>query len=76
MNNQDLWLAVMGRSLFPLLHLNEGVAVHYEGKGYIVAKLEDEDTHEVQIKVLHDDDMLNQMDLTMLWLHDEPVGNA
>ena len=68
--------AIFARSLFPLLKLNEGVIVHWEGHGYVVHKEFDEVAQEVQVKITQDDDHLLYEDLQLCWLHDHPVGNA
>jgi len=75
----ELHATIFVRALFPLLQENEGVAVHFEGKGYLVCKTanpELDGDNEVRVRLIEDDDMLNYPDLQLMWLHDEPVGNA
>ena len=75
----NLFETIFARSLFPLLKENEGVVVHHEGKGYIVwkgANFEADGDHEVRIRVVEDDDVLQYEDLSLIWMHNEPVGNA
>ena len=63
-------------AMFPLLQENEGVIVHHDGNGFIVAKVFDEEYREIQVKIMHDDSVLQQEDRRLVWLHNEPVGNA
>ena len=79
MNQDKLYQTLFARSLFPLLQENEGVVVHLEGKGYVVCKTanpELDGDNDIRVRIIEDDDMLNYPDLQLLWLHDEPVGNA
>jgi hypothetical protein len=74
--NDKLAATLLARALFPLLKDTEGVCIHFEGKGYIVAKTLDGENNEPIVTVSRDDDMLQYLDLQLLWIHDEPVGNA
>lgn len=76
MKKDELYCVILAKALFPLLKLTEGVAVHLDGKGYIVSKKFDEEFNEVRVSISRDDDMLYEDDLTLLWIHDEPIGNA
>ena len=70
---------LFARSLFATLREDEGVVVHYEGQGYVVCKsrsFEDDGDNEVRVRVYQNDDMLQYPDLSLIWLEDEPVGNA
>lgn len=79
MNEHELYTSVFGRALHALLQEDEGIVIHFEGEGYLVSKnsniaLDGDDT--VRVRITKDDDMLNYPDLQLMWLHDEPVGNA
>lgn len=79
MQQSKLFETLFARSLFATLQENEGVVVHYEGKGYIVCKtrnLEADGDNELRVRIVEDNDMLQYDDLQLLWLHNEPVGNA
>jgi len=70
---------VFAQALFPLLQENEGVIVHNEGKGYIVCKSANEEVDGddvVRVRIIEDDSVLQYPHLNLIWVHDEPVGNA
>lgn len=67
---------IFAMAMFPLLDKDQGVAVHHKEKGFVVAKVFDEDHQEIQVKIMHDDEILQYPDRAILILHDEPVGNA
>ncbi len=71
--------AIFAKALFPLLKLNEGIVIHWDGNGYMVHKEFDDDAQEVQVKITQNDDYLTEFkDEQLCWLHDESevFGNA
>lgn len=67
---------ILGMSLFSLLQENEGVVVHLDNTAYVVAKLFSDEETQWQITINEDSDLLQQNDRQLVWLHNEPVGNA
>lgn len=62
--------AIFAMGYFPLLQETEGVIVHYKGRGFVVV-------HEnKQVKIKHDDDVLKLKDRSLVWVHNEQIGNA
>jgi len=68
--NDEIAFPLFVKALSALLKETEGIVIHHEGKGYIVY------CGKEQLHILEDADYLNYSNLTMTWMHDEPVGNA
>ncbi len=65
----DINTTLLAMAMFATLKEDEGVAVHFQGKGYLVCKQYDEDARQVQVKIFEDEDMLQYNDRDLLHLH-------
>lgn len=68
----EAYSEIFGNSLFALLKNTEGVVVHYQGKGYAVAKVLDELTGTYKVKIFENTDYLDFPHLQLLWISEEP----
>ncbi len=57
---------VYAHALAAFLEVNKGVAVHHNGRGYLVYKVQDKESQDFQIRLEENEEVLQHPDLGLL----------